>query len=73
MALAFRRFKESAAIGAMGKVRGLLLARARVLVARARVLVASAHIVARRVRVNVAVGELHIAAADGEAAALTEE
>jgi hypothetical protein len=55
-------FKESASIGAMeessrkGQVLGFM--------------VACAHLVARRVRVDVAVVELHSAAVDGEAAAL---
>ena len=63
--LSFRRFKESASIGAMeessrkGQVLGFM--------------VACAHLVARRVRVDVAVVELHGAAEDEEAAALPGE
>ena len=67
--LAFRRFKESASIGAMGdssrkcQVLGF---------AGCSGFGACAHI-GRLVRVDVAAGELHVAADDEEAAALPEE
>ena len=63
MTLAFRRFQESGPVGALNEGRGWDGAQVRSLV----------RLVVRLVRVDVAVGELHVATRDVEAAALPEE